>query len=1238
MSSTSSSENAPMFFDIREKTDKEHILDNPDTYIGSVESTNQKMWVMDGEDSVTHKPIYYVPGLLKLFDEGIVNCRDHAVRMKQMVDNNVENALPVTHIDVTVEADGTITMLNDGNGCDVVQREDGVWAPEAMFARLRTSTNYNKDEEKIVGGKNGLGFKLVLIWSTYGRIETVDHVRGLKFVQEYRDNLDNVMPPVVTKCKSKPYTKVTFKPDYARLGVDGLSPDMLLLLKRRAFDIGAVTDKSVRVKYNDVAVPVRNFEQYVSMYIGADKTEAPRIYESGGDRWEYAVALTPNAEFAQVSIVNGIHTSKGGKHVEYILNQIVRKTVDYIEKKKKRKVKGNLIKEQLMLFVRCDIVNPSFDSQSKEYMTTPVAKFGSTCVVSDKFIEKLVSKLGVMNMALKLAEVKDNIQAKKTDGTKTRTLRGILKLTDANLAGTNRSHECILFLTEGDSAKAGLLSGLSSADRDTCGVYSMRGKLLNVRGESVQRIANNQEISEIKQILGLVKGKHYGSIEEVHANLRYGKVVILADQDWDGSHIKGLDINLFACEWPSLLEIPGFFAFMNTPILKAKYKDQVMCFYNKGEYEEWKQATPNTSKWTVKYYKGLGTSTGKEFKQYLAQKKLVDFVSTGQTSLDTLDMVFNKSRANDRKEWLSHYDRNAFVDTRNPLITFEEFVHRELIHFSKYDCDRNIPNLVDGLKVSQRKILYAAFKRNLVSELKVNNFGGYVSENACYHHGEASLYGTIIGMAQTFVGSNNINLLTPNGQFGTRLQGGADNASDRYIFTQLDKIAKVLFPPDDNHALKYLEDDGTPVEPLYYVPILPMVLVNGANGIGTGFSCTIPCFSPLQLVDYLQSKLRGDNAYESIDFVPYYEGFKGTITKLGEGKFLTKGLYEVIGEDTIQVNELPVGFWTDNFKKLLDELCVPPEEKEKSKKKGAEPAPAPAPKKGGKSKKVTVEEEDNECQEDAEPGEKEGEKDGKKAKKLPPIIRHFHELWTDSVVKAVITFSPGKLQELLNAKGDHGCNGLEKLLKLYNVQTTTNMHLFDAQDKLQKYETVPDIIDAYFGTRLDMYQTRKEFMLQKTAQQLKVLANKVNYIQAQLDDRLDLRKKKMDEIRTLLLEHGLEEVDDSFEYLLKMSMDSVTEEKVAELIALKQGKELELATLANTTPSQMWLSELDEFKTKYAEYIERRNAEKEDATDEDEDQPKAKKSNAKAKPKPKAEAKPKTSKPKAEAKPKASNA
>lgn len=1077
----------------QQKTPIQHVLDNSAMYVGSTELIDSPQYICTDDGQFINKIIQYNPGFNKICDELFVNATDHATRTSK-----------VTKIEVTInKATGRIEVMNDGPGIDVAQHpEYKTWIPELIFAHLRTSTNYDKDEKKIVGGMNGLGAKLAIILSDYASIRTIDSVRGLEYFQEFRDNLSVIGTPIVKKTKAKSFTTIIIQPDYKRFGlVNGLTDDIIALLKRRVYDMAAIVGKGVKVKYNENIVSIKTFKQYIDLFIGAD---TPRVYEEAGERWEYAVCLTRDVasltnEFHQISWVNGIYTSDGGKHVEYILNQLTRKLADYIETKKKVKVNPSYIKEQLVLFVRCDIENPVFNSQTKEYMNSPMSKFGSKCNVGDKLVEKL-AKMGVMNAACALTDLKDNKTAKKTDGAKTNNVRGIPKYTGANWAGTNKSGKCTLILCEGDSAKAGIISGLSSDDRNIIGVYPLKGKLMNVKGELLKRISENKEICELKKIVGLETAKIYKTTE----SLRYGKIMFMTDQDLDGSHIKGLCINLFQTLWPSLLEIPGFIGFMNTPILKARKGQQELQFYNDGEYEEWKK-TNDSAAWTIKYYKGLGTSTGKEFREYFANKKIVGFEFQDKSCNDAIELVFDKKRADDRKKWLDTYDRESYLDTSLPLVTYESFINKELIHFSKYDCDRSIPNLMDGLKTSQRKILFAAFKKKLTTEIKVAQFSGYVSEHSCYHHGEASLNGAIVGMAQNFVGSNNINLLVPSGQFGTRLQGGNDSASERYIFTYLSKATRLLYPAADDAVLSYLDDDGTRVEPQFYAPIIPMVLVNGANGIGTGFSTNIPCYNPLEIIDYLKAKLNAGD-YDK-EFVPYYQGFTGTIESFGDKKFIVKGKYETDKTGKIRVTELPVGYWTDDFKTHLESLI----------------------------------------------------EQGK--------IKDYTDMSKDTTVDFTIKL-------LLE-------QDIEKMLKLSSSLSISNMHLFDANDKLKKYAVVEDIMDDYYITRMELYKKRKAYLLRELEQEVVILINKAQYISDILTNKMDLRNKTKEQVRQIM--SGYKLVDNSHNYLTKMPMDSVTEENVSKIFKEKKLKEDELVILTKTTENQMWNRELDELKKELTE-------------------------------------------------------
>jgi DNA topoisomerase-2 len=378
----------------------------------------------------------------------------------------------------------------------------------------------------------------------------------------------------------------------------------------------------------------------------------------------------------------------------------------------------------------------------------------------------------------------------------------------------------------------------------------------------------------------------------------------------------------------------------------------------------------------------------------------------------------------------------------------------------------------------------------------------------------------------------------PNGQFGTRLQGGKDSASERYIFTQLNKITRTIFQQKDDNVLEYLNDDGLTVEPIYYAPIIPMILINGSKGIGTGFSTDIMCYNPLQIIDYLQNKLR--HIEDNIDFIPYYEGFKGQVTKIADDKFLIKGMYEKVGIDKIRVTELPIGYWTEDFKELIEHWINPGEDKDKN--------------------------------------------------KIPPIIKDYEDMSKDTNVDFTITFIKGKLDDLEKSKYDNGCNGIEKTLKLFTTNTTTNMHLFDSNDTLQKFENISSIIDSYYDIRLKLYQTRKDYMIESLERELMMLTNKAKYIKENLDGTIDLRKKKKEQVIEMLYTKGYNIIDDdtNYHYLTKMPMDSVTEENVEKINKERRDKEIELESVKATGINKMWLNELETLKEQYTEYKEER--------------------------------------------------
>jgi len=888
----------------RKHTHREHILSLPDTYIGSIEDTTEELFVVNGESFQQDVITAFNPGFYKLFDELLVNAHDHVVRLNQRNSDQ-----PVKNIDISVVDGKTIVMRNDGESIDVEKHpEYGVYIPQLIFGELLTSTNYDKDEKKLVGGKNGYGVKLVNIFAKQLVLTVVDGKRQLKYTQTFANNMSIVNPPVVKPCKTKPYVEIEWTPDFEKFGwKNGIPSQLLKVIERRVYDLTMTVGKSIKVTWCDTAVKFRDFATYCSWYLPKETsilTDTPQV------GWQVALADNSFDKAFSVSFVNGIWT-RSGKHVDEITNQVVSHIVSYLESKKKIKVKPGLVRDLLAVFICCFVENPSFSSQTKEILTSKVS-----CKLSEAFLKKIVSKLGIVDKVLEAQNAKDVKDMKKTDGRKQSRITGIPKLDDAVHAGTSKSHECVLILTEGDSAKAMAISGLSQEQRKFYGVFPLKGKLLNVKDISAKKVEATEEIANLKKIIGLESGKKYTDIH----SLRYGSILIMTDQDYDGSHIRGLLINMFHELWHELIGVPGFITYMATPIVKANKGKLNKSFYTQYEYEEWRK-TPAANGWKVKYYKGLGTSTRDEAKEYFKSLNVVHYSYSGKPSDSSIDLAFNKARADNRKDWLKTYDRSEIVNASpGAKLSYEDFVNRDLIHFSNYNLERSIPNVMDGLKTSQRKILYSAFKRNLKSEIRVAQFAGYVSEHSGYHHGEMSLNDAIVGMAQDFVGSNNIPWLVPQGQFGTRLTGGKDSASPRYIHTYLQPHVSNLVPSDDFDCLVYRDDDGTLVEPEWYAPVIPMLLVNGARGIGTGYSTFIPSFNPADLKSAILEWLEKGTGLDR-EFTPWTRGYTGKITKVDKHEYCITGIWKTAGEVTT-ITELPVGTWTSDFRETLDKLCA----------------------------------------------------------------------------------------------------------------------------------------------------------------------------------------------------------------------------------------------------------------------------------------------------------------------------
>ena len=1199
----------------KKKTQLEHIKDLPDTYIGSIIKETTNVWTFDNSVNalenaelkaeakdenneeykkleksnninpdaykIINKEIEYAPGLRSIIEEILVNAFDNMNRVNQKIATEKKRLKKVSYIKVwTNQATGEISIENDGEGIDVAEHpEYKVYIPQMIFGELLTSGNYNKSEKKITGGKNGYGAKLTNIFSVFFRIETVDRHRKLKYAQVYRNNMDIKGEPEITEYKGAPYTRISFIPDYGKFSMSGLTPELEALIKKRTIDMFACSRGQLQVYHNDIPIQLETFTDYMKLYLEPDYLT---VSCKPNDRWEIGACLAPTFQMTQISFVNGINTHRGGKHVDYIVKQITKKMVDMINKKKKADVKESFIRDNLMVFVNATIENPSFDSQTKETLTTLPSNFGSECVVPDAFIDKLADS-GIMERALALSQFRESQVLKKTDGVKKARILDIPKLDDAHWAGTKKGDQCTLILTEGDSAKAMAVAGISVIPNghDLYGIYPLRGKLLNVRDKDDLDVAQNKEICDIKKILALREDTEYKDV----STLRYGRIMLMTDSDVDGSHIKGLIIN-FLSRWPSLMKLEGFITSLLTPIVKVwkkgakKGKMDAISFYTLTAFGEWLQAHNQGRGYETKYYKGLGSSTPQEGKEYFKNFKIViyhwDDLASG-----TVDMAFNKDRADDRKTWLLNYDGNSILDINQSRVSISDFINKDLIHFSNYDNHRSIPSVFDGLKPSTRKIMYCSFKRNLRSEIKVAQLAGYVSEHGAYHHGEASLNGAIVNLAQNYVGTNNINLLMPEGQFGGRIHGGRDFAAPRYIHTYLSKITHILFSKDDYPLLKLTEDDGSTVEPIYYMPIMPLVLINGSTGIGTGWSSEIPQFNPLDVLNNLRRLMLGQDV---IPMVPWYRGFTGSIRKLAANQWMTKGKYRVVDATTVEITELPIGNWTQDFKNILDMY------ESGFKSNGGASGDAANDKK--KAKTPAAEAKKPKWAQFADANGK--------------LIKSYKNESSEAQVRFIITFDPLVLNNLMQGVDKKlGLSEFEKLFFLSSrLSCAKTMNLYDENNKLKNFKSPEEILTYYYTHRLEYYTKRRDYLIGILEQEVFMLSTRARFILDVINEVIRIRNIPRAEVvsQLLKLEYPIMTDGDNlvalekatkqqketanYDYLIRMPIYSLTKEKVDELLQEKEAKIKELDILKAKTDKDLWEGDLQMFEVEYKKHMD----------------------------------------------------
>ena len=1099
-------------------TPREHILKRPGMYISRIDFKLNNLFIFDN-NKIIDKEIMYNEGLNKIIDEIITNAIDQTIKDSSL-----------TLISVKINSESLI-LFNNGIGIDIaIHPIHKIYIPQLIFSELLSSTNYNDEIGKVVGGTYGIGIKLSVIFSKKFEINIWDSKRKLYYHQIYEDNLSKISKPIIKKYKiindeniDKKYlksggVKIIIYPDFDKFNTTKFDDDIICLIKRRILDLIVLTRKNVNIFINNENIDrgLNNIETYLNLYNLNNNHEWIIGHCIKNLDWQYAIRFYKNINSNNLTFVNGVYTNRGGTHLNYFIDLIFEKIKKIIGVGLTKKI----LLENIIIFLKTSIINPTFSSQSKDELTTPINKFGFQCEIPESFFNNLKNSKLIDELKNIILQSNQKILS-KFDGSKKNKIKFIPKLEDANFAGTKKSSECTLILTEGDSAKATAIAGLSGIKngRNYYGVYPLRGKLLNIRDSSTKQINNNQEIQDITKIMGLKLGTIY-SKDNIN-QIRYGSIMIMTDADEDGSHIKGLIINYLDFFYPSLLYIQNFLKVLVTPLIKATYKQTIINFANIREYNQWKNKNIDYHLWKIKYYKGLGTSTSKEAVEYF--QNIDQNINYIYNIIDNdLLLAFSKNKISERKNWLLNYNPNNILDTSvNKNISIKEFINSELIHFSNYDNIRSIPSICDGLKPSQRKILYTCLKRNLINEIKVAQLASSVAENTSYHHGEQSLVSTIINMCQNFIGSNNLSLLVNQGQFGTRLMGGKDHSSARYIYTYLEKYVNKIFNKEDNELLNYLEDEGSLIEPLNYLPIIPLILINGAEGIGTGFSTNIPNFNQNDIINWLLNKLKNIHDKNKKKLIPYYKNFKGNIFKYDNSTWISCGKIEFF-KNELHVIELPIKLWTNDYKFFLEELIY---------------------------------------------------------EKKDSLIKSYINLSSDIDIKFILKFNDINYNKILNMYKTidlNNMNDLYKYLHLYKTIKQSNMHLYTSENKIKIFNSAEDILEYFYSFRLPFFNKRKELILNKINENIKFINNQINFIKLVIKNKGNIYKIK--DIETYLEQNNFIKYENSYNYLINLTFKQLSQTNLEKLELKLLDLKKEYNELLNTTDNQIWIKELEELQ------------------------------------------------------------
>ncbi len=1135
---------------------RKHVLDRPGMWIGDVEAAESLEYVAirsHGEYRIRKQQVTVSAALLRIFIEALSNAIDN-------VKESEEAGTPCTKIKININEDtGETSVWNDGRVIPI-EKKDGIYLHSMLFGQMLTSSNYNDTKDRTVSGTNGVGVKAVNIMSTMFTVEGADPETMQTLKQTWVSNMGTTKGPVIKKSNAKAlkgFTKVTWFPDFERFELGGYTKDIVSQYTRYIIDAAMLTGK-VAVYLNDERIGVKCLKDYAAMYETPMDIDGEIIEICNTP--ETQVVITPSTGSETVSFVNGVYTKDGGQHVDAWSEALLRPLVNKLNKRfdaenKEREKKGEKskvglnigdVKQYFRIFVVVTVIRPVFNSQDKHLLVKPKAKDIPTQPLKTAQVNA-ICKWSVMTFVNAILDAKEISLVNKSTHKK-RGFTAIEHLTPANKAGTKDSGKCTLILCEGLSAENYCKTALKLntdidgvCGSDWLGIYPLRGKIMNTQEGSLLKTSKNKVLASIVQAMKLDYEGDYDN-DACFKSLNYGKVMIMTDADKDGIHIRGLVINFFLTTFPSLCKRHNysFLTSMETPIVRiVRPKLPDLLIFDEYRKEQFEAENDPTS-YKMKYYKGLASSRSEDVAETFNQKR-IEYECDDKAEL-TMQKCFHPDMSDYRKKWIDNYvpGQGQSLDDAGSAVklSYTDFCNDVYVTHSVYNAKRMIPHLMDGLVPSRRKVLFSVKKKGLTyggQSFKVERLGSYVAEQSAYHHGEGNLTGVITGMANDYIGGNNIPLLDRDGLFGTRNHGGKDAGQGRYIFTKLDQLTQFIFRKEDDPILNYLKDEGQSIEPEFYVPIIPMALVNGCEGIATGWSCSIPMYNPLDLVQAVRLWIEtegeviddeGESSFEEL--TPWYREFKGSITfdtkhEKGKPRYITEGVCERLTDSRVRVTELPIGMWTETFKKWTD-------------------------------------------------AKREGDANTR-------VIGRVTQQVSDRDVYFEIDELPDGMR----------CS--VKSMKLTSHLHVSNMSLWGTDHNIRKYPDIHLIIDEFCRVRYDHYVKRKRHQLSTLTVDLTVMLNKKRYITERLNKTLIIEKRPLSDVVDEMIACGYHQKGGSsdecrgYSYLLDMGDRQRTSEKISALDKEISSTEKRIKVIKKTSEFKMWEQELDEFVDHYNPWV-----------------------------------------------------